>query len=164
MPTQPRSSRGGSGGRPADIVTLLDGHTDQAMDIALSSNSSTAALELREIQRYADGSGFVTLLVVRSGGFAAALPFYFELPRLMEFVEALQGMDRTLSGSATLKPTWEPGFVTFELDQHGHVRVFGELRETTEHEQWLQFSFNTDQTCLRQFAADLEACQSLAAI
>jgi hypothetical protein len=134
------------------------------MDIALSSNSPTAALELREIQRYADGSGFVTLLVVRSGGFAAALPFHFEPPCLTAFVRALEGMDRSLSGSATLKPTWEPQFVTMELDHRGHVRVFGELLESAEHEQRLQFSFNTDQTCLRKFAADLEACQSLAAI
>ena len=134
------------------------------MDIALSSNSPIAALELREIQRYADGSGFATLLVVRSGGFAAALPFYFEPPCLTEFVHALKGMDRSLSGSATLKPMWEPQFVTMELDHRGHVRVFGELVESKEHEQRLQFSFETDQTCLRQFAADLEACQSLAAI
>jgi hypothetical protein len=134
------------------------------MDIALSTNSPTAALEFRQLQRFGDGSGFATLLVIRSGGFAAALPFHFQPGRLAEFISALESMDRTLKGNAILKPTWEPEFLSFELDGSGHVRVFGELVESSEHQQRLHFSFLTDQTCLRPLASRLKACQSMAAI
>ena len=45
------------------------------MDIALSTNSPVAALKFRELLRFRDGSGFATLLVIRSDAFAAAFPF-----------------------------------------------------------------------------------------
>jgi hypothetical protein len=134
------------------------------MDIALSTSSPTATLEFRQLQRFGDGSGFATFLVIRSGAFAAALPFHFEPDRLSEFISALESMDRTLKGEATLKPTWEPQFLSLELDGSGHVRVFGEPVESSEHEQRLHFSFLTDQTCLRPLASRLKACQSMAAI
>lgn len=71
-------------------------------------------------------------------------------------------MDRTLAGSALLKPLYEDDFIELTLDHAGHVTVRGELYEQSPSPQLLRFEFETDQTCLAPLAADLRACLQLA--
>ena len=136
---------------------LCDSRHHGQMDIRLTTNNATGALELRSLQRFGTKAGLVTFLVVRSGAFAAALPFYFERARLSDFIRELQMIDRTRSGTATLKSSAEPGCITFEVDGSGHLRVFGILIDAEEHEQRMEFSFGTDQGCLGQLVTDLAA-------
>ena len=49
--------------------------------------------EFRELQRFGDESGFAPLVIIRSGAFAAAFPFYSEPDRLADSVSALESMD-----------------------------------------------------------------------
>jgi hypothetical protein len=128
------------------------------MDVVLRTNTSDPALALRDVQRFADGSGFKTLLVVRSRGFVAEDSFYFEPEPLAAFLEALERMDRTLSGSALLKPVFEEQFLELEMGRLGRVTVRGELHEYSASPQHLRFEFETDQTCLATLVADVRAC------
>ena len=133
------------------------------MDVVLRTNSEDPAMGLRRVQRFADGSGFGALIVVRSRGFVAERPFYVEPGALVGFLEAVGNMDRTLTGWALLKPFYEDDFIELTLDHAGHVRVRGELYEHSPPPQFLRFQFETDQACLAPLAADLRACLQLAA-
>jgi hypothetical protein len=76
------------------------------MDIQLRTNQSEETLRLANVERYADGSGYRTLLEVRSRGFEVTAPFYFEPHPLSQFLGDLVAMDHSLAGSARLKPLW----------------------------------------------------------
>ena len=131
------------------------------MDIVLRTNTSDPALALRNVERFADGSGFGAILVVRSRGFGAEQPFHVEPGPVLTFLEALERMDRTLTGSALLKPLYEGHFLELNLDSAGRVTVRGELHEYSALPQRLHFEFETDQTCLAALVADLRACLQL---
>lgn len=128
------------------------------MDITLRTNKTNPKLEIRDIYRFRDGSGFKSLLIVNSGGFDAERPFYFEEPILANFIEALEGMDRSLKGSAKLKPLFEDDYVELEMTAGGHVIVRGELFEHAPESQHLKFEFVTDQTCLSPLIAEMKRC------
>jgi len=56
------------------------------MDVVLRTNTSDPALALRNVERFADGSGFGALLVVRSRAFGAEQPFHVEPGPLVTFL------------------------------------------------------------------------------
>lgn len=118
------------------------------MDVILRTNTSNPHLELRDVKRFKDGSGYSSLIIVRSGAFRAEKSFYFEEPVFDQFLEHLIEMNRTLSGKAILKPYYEPEYIAFEMLSAGHVQVTGELFEYSAPAQHLEFGFETDQTCL----------------
>ena len=68
------------------------------MDIVLRTNDPEAGLELRGFHRFADGSGFRTLVCIRSGEFSAQVPYYFEPHPFNRFIGELEALDRSLSG------------------------------------------------------------------
>ncbi len=68
------------------------------LDLALSTNTPAAALELRQAQPLGDRRHLAAFLVVRSGVFAAALPFVFTSLDLASFGEALDTVARLRSG------------------------------------------------------------------
>jgi hypothetical protein len=130
------------------------------MDLILRTNSDDPALALRNVERFADDSGFCAELVVRSRGYAARQLFHFDRSGLQAFVRALEQMDSTLKGAATLQTPYENHFMRLEVDKLGHVCVAGELRDY-EASQHLKFCFRTDQTCLAPFAEELPHCLHL---
>jgi hypothetical protein len=129
------------------------------MNVLLRTNTSNSHLELRDVKRFKDGSGYSSLLVVRSGAFQAEKSFYFEEPVFDQFLSQLVEMNRTLSGKAILKPYYEPEYIAFEMLSAGHVQVTGELFEYSAPSQHLEFGFETDQTCLSPLIIDLQACK-----
>ena len=131
------------------------------MNVALSTNRQGAMLEFRDIKRFGDESGFLTVLALESGDLSARIRFYFEPHSLKTFLGELRQMDQTLSGSATLRPMWESPFIRLALDHRGHIAVSGELGDADQH---LRFTFDTDQTCLRPLISDLDACLHLPAV
>ena len=72
------------------------------LDLALSTNTPTATLELRQAQPLGDQHRIAAFLVVRSGAFAAALPFVFTRDALVTFAESLDRITRHAKGIATL--------------------------------------------------------------
>jgi hypothetical protein len=135
------------------------------MDVILKTNDPDRQLALMQVSRFADDSGFCCELVVRSHGFGASVQFCFEPRALRAFHEAVVRMNRTLTGTAKLKPAYDEPFVSLELLRTGAVMVSGQLsrlEDDTTHV--LHFGFRTDQTCLGPFARDLGACFQLAAV
>ncbi|HYJ46194.1 MAG TPA: hypothetical protein VEV81_06235 [Pyrinomonadaceae bacterium] len=129
------------------------------MNVILRTNTSNPQLELRDVKRFKEGSGYISLLVVRSGAFQAEKFFYFEEPVFEQFLEQIIEMNRTLSGKAILKPYYEPEYIAFEMLTAGHVQVTGELFEYSAPAQHLEFGFETDQTCLSPLITDLQSCK-----
>ena len=111
------------------------------MDIALGSNTPTGTLELKAAQPLPDDSGLAALLVVRSGSFAAALPFFVTNRAVREFTDALGAMVRQSEGDARLAARDRADFlaVTRSADS---ATVSGVLTEEGG-EQRLQFRFDT---------------------
>jgi hypothetical protein len=126
------------------------------MDIILQTNSDNPFLAFRAVERFQDGSGYASQMVVRSDWIAVTYKFYFEEPALRSFMVGLEQLDRTLMGQARLKPMWEQQFLQFDGVGSGRVKVSGDLIEHSEPQQRVQFAFGTDQTCLRPFILSLK--------
>jgi hypothetical protein len=133
------------------------------MDIVLRTNTSAPKLELTNIRRFSDGSGYVSNILVVSDGFSAARPFYFEETMLAGFLKEIEEMDRSLTGKARIGPMYEDDYIEFEMGVTGQVTVRGELIEYAPEENRLKFGFETDQTCLRPLLHDLRKCLGMAA-
>ena len=118
------------------------------MNIVLATNKQDPLLELRNCEKFHDGSGFKAEVFVRSGGFALETTFYFESFPLKQCIENLSEMAETLKGSALLKPMWEDDFIKFEMLGLGHLAVTGEFTQYSPYEQKLKFGFETDQTAI----------------
>ena len=125
------------------------------MDAVLRTNSERNSLALRDLKLFSDGSGGTCTLEVRSGGFAATVPFFFDPQPWANFLEKLQSMERNLQGSAKLGLNHEEPFIQMTLGNLGQLDVSGLLVEYTDRTQRLEFSFRTDQTALGGFASDL---------
>lgn len=119
------------------------------MDIVLQTNSENPVFSFRDVERFDDGSGYATRLEIRSGWVSVDYPFHFEPQCLGKFLTALESLDRTLAGTARLKPLYEEQFVEFQGNGQGHITVRGELVEDGVRQQRVHFAFGTDQTCLR---------------
>jgi len=111
------------------------------VDIALAANTPTAALEFRQAQPLPDGRRLAAFLVVRSGAFAAALPFVVARDALARFNSDLHDMHLTRQGEARLAAWDGSGFVRCDITDAVTMRVSGELHE--DDQQHLHFAFAT---------------------
>ena len=126
------------------------------MNIVLRTNTYNPYLELHDVQRR--GPNYSFYLIIRSGPFEANKSFWVEVGGFEQFLEQIVEMDKTLRGKAILKPYFEPEYVAVEMLSGGHISVRGELFVYDAISQQLQFGFETDQTCLSPFIADLKTC------
>ncbi|MEP6992029.1 MAG: hypothetical protein ABJA80_13945 [bacterium] len=111
------------------------------LDLALSTNTPTAALELRQAQPLGDQRHVAAFLVVRSGVFAAALPFVFTSRALASFTEALDTVARSRTGEAELSGRDGGNIVRFEVNAGGALHITGTLADPDDDTQRLQFAF-----------------------
>jgi hypothetical protein len=109
------------------------------IQIALANNTPDATLELREAQPMGAGD-FAAFLIVRSGVFAAAMPFLFTKHALQGFVAELDGLLTAQHAKATLPARAEGSFVALERTAGDGVSVNGTLRDP-EGDQRLEFRF-----------------------
>lgn len=109
-------------------------------DLALSTNSPTGALELRQVQPMPDGTGYAAFLIVRSGGFAAALPYFMTAEAWREFVHALPGVGAVDGAPARLRARDSDDFIAISGAGDGQVAVHGLLHEPDD-DQMLRFRF-----------------------
>jgi hypothetical protein len=127
------------------------------MDIRLETGTDNPSLGFLNVKVL--GGDFQAELHVKAGPFIAKSTFYCDKSALNQFVIGLREMETTLKGSATLKPILEPGIITMELDNLGHLDVRGEIEEFGNGKnlqpQKLIFGFRTDQTCLGDFERSL---------
>ena len=133
-------------------------NTEMKPTIVLATNSDDPAVELRGVQRFADGSGFCFEMFVRCHGFSAERPFYFSERSFAAALKALRRMDEQLQGEARLDEDYEHDqFLQFTVDSRGHVLVSGQLVLLSEHTNRLSFAFQTDQTCLAPLIRSLDS-------
>lgn len=111
------------------------------MDLALGGNTPTSTLELRAMQPMPGGSGYATLLVVRAGSFAAALPFFTTRDAVLHFTDALGALARSPAAEARLHAREGDDFVSINREADT-ATVRGVLSEDAG-EQRLQFRFVT---------------------
>jgi hypothetical protein len=126
------------------------------MDITLQTNSDDT-LEMRGIELLEDNSAYQMRLVVSSNGFAGNISLFIEPQQYNEFIDELDTMNTTLSGSATMKPLWEDDYIKIECNTKGQLTVSCELFEHSDLDKYLKLSFMTDQTCLTPFIKDLKS-------
>ena len=130
------------------------------MDVELRTHTSNPSLAFRDLHRWPSSpplpAGWRATLVVRSGPFAAELPFYFDEGVLDEFVVALGEMDRALRGQAILQTPNEEPCIRVVVGQGGQVTVSGLVVQEHGAGQRLEFGFITDQTVLAPLARDWE--------
>jgi hypothetical protein len=103
--------------------------------------------------------GWRATLVLRSGAFAAELPFYSDQYGLDSFLEDLRRMKESMVGTAVLSTPNEDPFIKLTVDRTGSVLVSGLLVDYDHGWQRLEFSFGTDQTVLGPLIRDFEAVQ-----
>ncbi len=117
--------------------------------------SNTEFVELSAIERFEDGSGYVSVIRVGSGEFACSgRAFFFGgLPR---FLKDLKKAYEELRGHAELRTQYEEEFVRFEFTSRGHVVVTGLLRDYGGLERKLQFGFEADQSFVPPLIASIE--------
>jgi hypothetical protein len=126
------------------------------MDITLQTNSDDT-LEMRGIELLEDNSAYQMQLVVSSNGFAGNISLFIEPQQYNKFIDELDTMNTTLSGSATMKPLWEDDYIRIECNKKGQLTVSCELFEHSDFDKYLKLSFMTDQTCLTPFIKDLKS-------
>jgi len=97
--------------------------------IQLQTNDEAQSLRFEGIEEFADGSGYVCNLVVRSRGFCCERKFYFDKRFLNSFIDGIEAMDRGAAGQALLKGTWETDQLLFEMYPNGHVIIQGDITE-----------------------------------
>lgn len=124
------------------------------MTVTLRTNTGDPHLSLCNI-RQMDAMSYECELRVRSNGFVLERAFWFEAPELIAFVETLRTMDQTLIGETELRTRYEDNFVRLVVSSRGSVQVTGMATEYSPLGQHLRFAFETDQTVLAPFAADL---------
>jgi hypothetical protein len=140
------------------LTLALEGHTHRLVDIELHTHDPERYLALVELRSQGGTAGYAAWVTVRSRGFAARQLVGFHTAHLAAFVKAVAAMDRTLQGTARLQSDYEDHFLELSVGATGTVSVRGELHEHSGTPQLLRFEFDTDQTCLRTLAGDLQAC------
>lgn len=132
--------------------------TESKPTIVLATNSSDPALELRSVERFADGSGFSSEMFVCCHGFSATRRFYFSERSFRAALKALRRMDDQLQGEARLDEDYEHDqFLQFAVDSRGHVTVSGQLVLLDGRTNRISFMFDTDQTCLAPLVSSLSS-------
>ena len=123
--------------------------------------SPTHFFRISEVERFADDSGFVGRISLRSGAFALhGHKFYFDA--LGSFLVELRRLYDTLSGRVELRAAWERNHLALAATSLGHVSVSGHFEFFDGESQRLEFGFATDQTYLPPLIQSLESvCREL---
>jgi hypothetical protein len=111
-------------------------------------------VEISEIERFADGSGYRSRLSVGSDRFACSEhPFYFDdLPR---FTKDIAKAYEHVKGTARLGHAYESDSIEIQVLSGGHVSVVGIVVQHGPPRQELRFAFGCDQTFLPELLRSL---------
>ncbi len=116
---------------------------------------------ISEVQRFADNSGFVGRISLRSGAFGL-YDHKFHFDELGRFLVEVRRLYDTLVGRAELRGVWERNHLALAADSLGHVSVSGHFEFFDGKRQRLEFGFVTDQTFLPPLIRSLETvCREL---
>ena len=122
--------------------------------IELKTNTKTERLSFAT--RYLVQINFTFDLTVLSGGFSGTSHFCVRRDQLEKMCVNLTNMKLTLAGTTILDDNDSDGFVEFEIEPNGRLNVNGQIGGTHE-ENYLNFKFQTDQTCINNFVLDFKS-------
>ena len=123
---------------------------------ALFAIGPDSYLELSDVERFGDGSGYRAWIKVSTGNFAClGKSFYFDA--LPKFIEHLRSAQADVKGGAELRLPYEEEFVRFEFSPRGHVGIFGLLISDGPPGSRLNFSIEADQSYCPPFLMQLDA-------
>ena len=132
-----------------------------AVDVALSTNSPVATLALKQVQPIPGDRHLAAFLVVRSGTFAAALPFIFERTAGDQFVDAIETLRHAEGGEARLGSVNGPDYIMMRSIDDDGLRIAGELHDPEDDAQHLAFGFVAQWAGMEPFVTGLRAALGL---
>jgi hypothetical protein len=117
--------------------------------------SSTEFVELSDIERFDDGSGYCAQIRIGSGEYAClGRLFYFD--DLKKFLGDLKEIYRVIGGVAELRTRYEKEYLRFDMGPSGHLNITGMLMDYGGLERVFQFGFVADQSYLPPFLKGIE--------
>lgn len=119
--------------------------------IELKTNRETERLSFGT--RYLVQINFTFDLTVLTDGFSGTSHFCVRRGQLENLCSDLATMKQTMSGKTTLEDNDSDASVSFEMKPNGQIIVYGQVGGSHE-ENYLKFSFQTDQTCIEPFLTD----------
>lgn len=119
--------------------------------IELITNRETERLSFAT--RYLVQINFTFDLTVVSNGFSGTSHFCVRRDQIERMCSDLTIMKQALSGNTTLEDNDSDGSITFQMKPDGQVIVYGQVGGSHE-ENYLKFSFQTDQTCIEPLMTD----------
>lgn len=132
--------------QPQKMITIDD-------IIELQTNKDTERLSFGT--RYLVQVSFTFDLTVLSNGFSGTSHFCIRRDQIEKFCSDLKKMHHTMSGNATLEDNDSDASVNFLMKPQGHVVVYGQVGGSHE-ENYMKFSFLTDQTCIKPLVIDFK--------
>ena len=115
---------------------------------------SGSFIEITEIMRFSDGSGYQSLLSINSGEFSCSNhPFYFN--DLESFSKSVLQAYDMVDGNARLGGVYEKDFIEISVERKGLVEVSGLIYDYKEPQQEMHFAFKSDQTFLPELLRTL---------
>lgn len=121
--------------------------------IELKTNTKTEGISFAT--RYLVQINFTFDLTILSKGFSGTSHFCVRRDQLEKMCADLKRMHLTLVGSTILEDNDSDASLNFEMQSFGQVLVFGQVGGSHE-DQYLKFSFKTDQTCIEPFLSDFQ--------
>ena len=119
--------------------------------IELKTNRETERLSFAT--RYLVQINFTFDLTVVSNGFSGTSHFCVRRDQIEKLCSDLTTMKQAMSGNTTLEDNDSDASITFQMKSHGQVIVYGQVGGSHE-ENYLKFSFQTDQTCIAPLLTD----------
>ena len=103
-------------------------------------------------------SNTLMTVTVESNGFRGNCVFDIDVKQLGHFAQELEQIYQTLSGKTEIRePFGYRQFLSFEGNGWGHICIKGEMKSDLHAmSHRLMFENTVDQTCLRDFAAELK--------
>jgi len=119
--------------------------------IELKTNRETERLSFAT--RYLVQINFTFDLTVTSNGFCGTSHFCVRRDQIEKMCSDLTIMKQTMSRNTTLEDNDSDASITFQMKPYGQVIVYGQVGGSHE-ENYLKFSFQTDQTCIEPLLTD----------
>lgn len=119
--------------------------------IELKTNRETERLSFAT--RYLVQINFTFDLTVLSNGFSGTSHFCVRRDQIEKMCSDLTTMKQAMSGNTTIEDNDSDASVNFQMKPNGQVIVFGQVGGSHE-ENYLKFSFQTDQTCIEPLLTD----------
>jgi len=125
------------------------------IDNTIELKTNTEKERLSFAVRYLVQLNFTFDLTVLSNGFSGTSHFCVRRDQLEKMCADLTNMHLTLSGTTHLEDNDSDGFVKFEIESNGRLKVMGQVGGTHE-DHFVKFKFQTDQTVIPLFVQDFK--------